>query len=73
MPKIPTVALAGLWSAITVAALTVVAVEQSQPATSIDQTAALAIAQVEPSTPAAIHPHRRHRQSIPDASGLRAA
>ena len=31
MPKIQTIAFAGLWSAITVAALTVVALGQSQP------------------------------------------
>lgn len=31
VPKIPTIAFAGLWSAITVAALTVVALGQSQP------------------------------------------
>ncbi|WP_238270822.1 hypothetical protein [Methylobacterium cerastii] len=54
MPKIPTIAAAGLWSAITVAALTVVALGQSQPARSTDQTAAPAGIAADPTRTASI-------------------
>jgi hypothetical protein len=63
VPKIPTVAVAGLWSAITVAALTVVALEQSQQVGGTEaKTPAFATA-ADPTTTASI--------ILTDATGAR--
>ena len=52
MPKIPTIVVAGLWSAITVAALTVVALGQSQPSGGVDVMPAASASPAVPATTA---------------------
>ncbi|MCJ2108895.1 hypothetical protein MKK70_26665 [Methylobacterium sp. E-041] len=54
MPKIPTVAVAGLWSAITVAALGVVAMDQAQSMRRAEAITAPAAIAADPATTAAI-------------------
>ena len=54
MPKIPTFAVAGLWSAITVAALSVVAMDQVQSMRCADATTAPAGIAADPATTASI-------------------
>jgi hypothetical protein len=54
VPKMPTFVVTGLWSAITVAAFSVVAMEQSQSASSVDTTTTPVIALANPTTTAAI-------------------
>ncbi|TXN66334.1 hypothetical protein [Methylobacterium sp. WL6] len=54
MPKIPIVVVAGLWSAITVAALGVVAMDQAQSMRSTDAIIAPAAIAADPAKTAAI-------------------